>query len=107
MSHLSEDQLDELVAEERRRAQPPLNEWRVIAARAREEGLIRESGPRSWVASRPWIQAAAALLFLVGGVAIGRTTVSLPSANADGQDASVPGISASVTGTPASPVAST
>ena len=79
MSHLSEDQLDQLIAGERAREQAPLNEWRTIAARAREEGLIRESQSRSWVAGQPWIQAAAAVLLLVWGVAIGRTTITLPS----------------------------
>jgi hypothetical protein len=85
MSHLSEDQLDQLVDAERRREESPLNEWRTIAARAREEGLIRESESRSWVASQPWIQAAAAVLLLVGGIAIGRTTIGLPSLSSTGQ----------------------
>jgi len=78
MSHLSEDQLDQIIADERARQQAPLNEWRTIAARAREEGLIRESQSRSWVSGRPWIQAAAAMLLLVGGIAIGRTTIAIP-----------------------------
>ncbi|HEY0527787.1 MAG TPA: hypothetical protein VGD02_03090 [Gemmatimonadaceae bacterium] len=78
MSHLSEDQLDELVAEERSRDYEPLNEWRTIAARAREEGIIVDTEVRGWSAARPWMQAAAAVLLLVGGVAIGRTTDSLP-----------------------------
>src|SRR6267142_2537981 len=62
MSHLSEEQLDQIIAAERAREQEPLNEWRTIAARAREEGLIRESKwsrPRG--SSQPWLQAAAAL----------------------------------------------
>ncbi len=81
MSHLSEEQLDEIIAEERTRRQEPLNEWRTIAARAREEGLIRElPSSRLWASSRPWAQAAAAVLLLIGGIAIGRTTVALPSA---------------------------
>ena len=81
MSHLSEEQLDEIIAEERTRRQQPLNEWRTIAARAQEEGLIRESpSSRLWASSRPWAQAAAAVLLLIGGIAIGRTTVALPSA---------------------------
>ena len=78
MSHLSEDQLDQIIADERARQQAPLNEWRTIAARAREEGLIRESQSRLWVSGRPWIQAAAAMLLLVGGIAIGRTTIAIP-----------------------------
>jgi hypothetical protein len=78
MSHLSEEQLDQIVAEERARELPPLNDWRTIAARAREEGLIRESSPGGWVSSRPWMQAAAAVLLLIGGVAIGRATTGLP-----------------------------
>jgi hypothetical protein len=78
MSHLSEEQLDRMIAEERARESAPLNEWRTIAARAREEGLIRES--RSSQFAQPWMQAAAAVLLLIGGIAIGRTTIGLPSA---------------------------
>ena len=80
MSHLSEEKLDQLVAEEKARDQQPLNEWRTIAARAREEGLIRESASGGWVSSQSWVQAAAAVLLLIGGIAIGRTTTALPSA---------------------------
>jgi hypothetical protein len=76
---LSEEQLDQIIAQERAREQAPLNDWRTIAARAREEGLIRESQSRSWIAGQPWIQAAAAMLLLVGGIAIGRTTLAIPS----------------------------
>jgi hypothetical protein len=79
MSHLSEDQLDNLVAQERARDYEPLNDWQIIAARAREEGIIVNNEARGWSASQPWMQAAAAVLLLVGGVAIGRTTNSLPS----------------------------
>jgi hypothetical protein len=81
MSHLSEEQLDQIVAGERGREYPPLNDWRTIAARAREEGLIRESSSGGWVSRRPWMQAAAAVLLLIGGVAIGRTTTGLPTAS--------------------------
>jgi len=81
---LSEEQLDQIIAQERAREQAPLNDWRTIAARAREEGLIRESQSRSWIAGQPWIQAAAAILLLVGGVAIGRTTIAIPSAAQSG-----------------------
>jgi hypothetical protein len=80
MSHLSEEKLDELIAHERERQLPPLNDWRTIAARAREEGLIRESSSRGWMPNQPWMQAAAAVVLLVGGIAIGRTTIELPTA---------------------------
>jgi len=81
MSHLSEEQLDQIIAAERSREQAPLNEWRTIAARAQEEGLIRDSqSSRRWASSQPWLQSAAAVLLLVGGVAIGRATIALPSA---------------------------
>lgn len=82
MSHLSEEQLDQIIAAERWREQEPLNDWRTIAARAREEGLIREidsAGARS--SSQPWLQAAAAILILIGGIAIGHTAIGLPSAS--------------------------
>jgi hypothetical protein len=79
MSHLSEEKLDELVSGERERQQPPLNDWRTIAARAREEGLIRESSSGGWVSGQPWMRAAAAVLLLIGGIVIGRATIGLPS----------------------------
>jgi hypothetical protein len=81
MSHLSEEQLDQMIADEQAREQAPLNDWRTIAARAREEGLLRESQSqsRSWIAGQPWMRAAAAMLLLVGGIAIGRTTIAIPS----------------------------
>jgi hypothetical protein len=80
MSHLSEEQLDQIIAAEKARPQEPLNEWRTIAARAREEGLIHDS--REWRGSlgQQWLQAAAAVLLLVGGIAIGRSTIGLPVA---------------------------
>jgi len=78
MSQLSEEQLDQIIAEERSREWAPLNEWRTIAARAREEGLIRESQSSRF--TQPWLQAAAAVLLLIGGIAIGHTTIGLPSA---------------------------
>jgi len=80
MSQLSEEQLDQIIAAERVREQEPLNEWRTIAARAREEGLIRDSQSAGLRGSgQPWLQAAAAILLLLGGIAIGRTTIGLPS----------------------------
>src|SRR3982750_1440668 len=76
MSHLSEEQLDQIIAAERWREQEPLNDWRTIAARARAEGLIRDIdavGGRS--SSQAWLQAAAAILILIGGIAIGHTSI--------------------------------
>ncbi|HEX2693139.1 MAG TPA: hypothetical protein VHL12_03695 [Gemmatimonadaceae bacterium] len=84
MSHLSEEQLDHLIDQERTRVQAPLNEWRTIAARAREEGLIRGSAEgSSWRGTRPWMQAAAAIVLLAGGIAIGRTTAAIPGSSTD------------------------
>jgi len=111
MSHLSEDQLDQIIAEERSRQQPPLNEWRTIATRAREEGLIRESqSSRIWGSAQPWLQAAAAILILVGGIAIGRTTIALPAATGAASSATAGQETASVIGSESqstSPVSAT
>jgi hypothetical protein len=101
MSHLSEEQLDHLVDRERMREQPPLNDWRTIAARAREEGLIRSSTTYSWGGGRYWLQAAAAVLLVIGGVAIGRNTVDL---SADVQaSAEQPNISATASNSTRAP----
>lgn len=95
MSHLSEDQLDQLIAAERATERAPLNEWRTIAVRAREEGLIRESESRSWVSGQPWLRAAAAIFLLIGGIAIGRTTTGLPTGSGQIESPSVPSIQSS------------
>lgn len=80
MSHLSEEQLDQIIAAERWREQEPLNDWRTIAARAREEGLLRESDSPGWRGSnQPWLRAAAAILILIGGITIGHATAGLPT----------------------------
>lgn len=94
MSQLSEEQLDHLVAGERALDHPPLNDWRAIAARAREEGLISDAERSGWAGLRPWMQAAAAVLVLVGGIAIGRTTTRLPGAPEAGVATSTPQSSA-------------
>src|SRR3954464_6212297 len=97
MSHLSEDQLDEIIDRERAHEYAPLNDWRTIAARAREEGLLRESEPaRVWRSAQPWLQAAAAVLILVGGIAIGRTTSALPGSGSFAASASPASVNASV-----------
>jgi hypothetical protein len=71
MSHVSEDRFDQLVSDERARDKATLNTWEIIAARAREEGLIRDN-PRARWTSAPWTRAAAAVVVLAGGIAIGR-----------------------------------
>ncbi len=83
MSHLSEDRFDELVASERAREHPPLNSWAEISGRAREEGLIHQNRRSLWTAGRPWMQAAAGIVILLGGVAIGRSTTSDSGAATD------------------------
>jgi hypothetical protein len=80
MSHLSEDRFDELVAKERTRDHAPLNTWAQIAERAREEGLIHQDRRDRWSAGVPWMQAAAAIVIMLGGIAIGRSTTALPEA---------------------------
>src|SRR5687767_15990967 len=69
MSHVSEDRFDQLVSDERARDCAPLNTWETIAARAREEGLIRERSRSSWA---PWTRAAAAVVVLAGGIGVVR-----------------------------------
>jgi len=77
MLPLSENELDELVARERERGAPPppLTDWDSLADRLRAEGLIRTSAFGGF-SSRSWMQAAAALLLVAGGAAIGRFTAS-------------------------------
>lgn len=82
MSHLSEDRFDELVARERTRDHAPLNTWAQIAERAREEGLIHQDRRDRWSAGVPWMQAAAGIVIMLGGIAIGRSTTALPEAPA-------------------------
>src|SRR5215212_6100566 len=86
MLPLSENELDELVARERERGapSPPLTDWDSLADRLRAEGLIREkrfggSGGFGGPSTRVWMQAAAALLLVAGGAAIGRFTAPAPA----------------------------
>ena len=81
MLPLSENELDDLVARERERGAPPLTNWDSIAAQLRAEGLIKENVENGFygirgLGTRVWLQAAAALLLVVGGAAIGRYTAS-------------------------------
>lgn len=85
MLPLSENELDDLVARERERGAPPLTNWDSIAAQLRLDGIIK-NGSHGMLGSgtRIWMQAAAAVLLVAGGVAIGRytTTVSNPAPSA-------------------------
>jgi hypothetical protein len=79
MSPLSEEELDVMMDRERSRDFAPLNDWNTIAARLREEGIIRERG-RSVVAlsGNRWMRAAAVAMIAIGSAAVGRYTVSRP-----------------------------
>jgi len=74
MLPLSEKELDELVALERARGEPPLTNWDSIASQLRAEGLIRKQPFMSRFNSRTLMQIAAAVALVAGGVAIGRYT---------------------------------
>ena len=79
MLPLSEKELDEMVALERSRGTAPLNDWDVLSARLRAEGLITTPIPgRHFVATR-WMQAAAAVVLIAGGVIAGRLSAGAPA----------------------------
>jgi len=99
MSHLSEDRFDELVARERARELPPLNSWAEISERAREEGIIHRGQRSLWAGGRPWMQAAAGIVILLGGITIGRSTWDVPGSPAASPE--------QASATPASPSIST
>jgi len=82
MLPLSEKELDELVAHERERGSPPLTNWDSIAAQLRAEGLIREQRFGGFGGSRVLMQAAAAILLVAGGAAIGRYSANASTAPA-------------------------
>lgn len=72
MLPLSDKELDEMVALERSRGAPPLTDWDSIASQLRAEGIIRERSFGSRFNSRTWMQAAAAVVLVAGGFAVGR-----------------------------------
>jgi hypothetical protein len=80
MSPLSEEELDAMVDRERGRDFAPLNDWSTIAARLREEGIIRDTGRPMMIAatSNLWMRAAAVVLIAVGGAAVGRYSAARP-----------------------------
>ena len=80
----------------------PLTRWDDLSARLRREGLITRRGAPT-AGSRWALQAAAALLLVAGGVALGRATTSepvLPGVTAGGasQTAATPTAPASIPG---------
>ena len=81
MSPISEEELDVMVDRERSRDFAPLNDWNTIAARLREEGIIRDRN-RPVIAASPswWMRAAAVALIALGGAAVGRYTAARPAA---------------------------
>jgi hypothetical protein len=73
-----------LAWQERDALTAPLTSWETISAAARQEGLIGDARSTQHVAgarSPWWLQAAAAVAILVGGMAIGRS--SLPPSVAE------------------------
>lgn len=89
MSHLSEENLDEMIARERATERPPLNSWQTIATGLREEGIIRDRGQARWT-SQPWLRAAAAVVLVAGGIAFGRTTAQRGAGSPDAAGTSAP-----------------
>ncbi|MGH9419161.1 MAG: hypothetical protein ACRD3J_04245 [Thermoanaerobaculia bacterium] len=71
---LSEKALDEMVARERERGAPSLTDWASLSARLRTEGLMQPASASSRFISRGWMQAAAGLVLVAGGAAVGRMT---------------------------------
>ncbi len=77
---LSENVLDEMVAHERERGQPPLTNWTSLSAQLRSEGLMQPAASPSRSSSTRWLQVAAGLVLAVGGAAVGRVTGGAPAA---------------------------
>ena len=74
MLPLSENALDELVAQERDRQSPPLTDWGSLSARLRAEGLMQTPPMTARFTSSKWMQIAAAVTLAFGGAAVGRMT---------------------------------
>lgn len=96
MLPLSESELDDLVTRERERGVPPLTDWDSLAVQLRAEGLISVPRGAGRFAARRWMQAAAAVVLVAGGIAVGRYTANPSLAG------SAPPQSADVSGSPAS-----
>ena len=84
MSPLSEEELDVMVDGERTKNIAPLNDWDTIAARLREEGIIRDRGRRVVNAgSGWWMRAAAVAMIAIGSAAVGRYSATRPTGQSD------------------------
>lgn len=69
----------QMAAGERARLAPPLTEWSGIAARLHAEKLVKvPHRAHTPIASRSWMRAAAAVVLVAGGVAIGRLSAGEP-----------------------------
>jgi hypothetical protein len=60
---------------ERESVVAPLSDWDSLADAARGEGLIRDRQTPARVQGWAWVQAAAAVVLVAGGIAIGRQSV--------------------------------
>jgi hypothetical protein len=72
-----------LAWQERDALTAPLTSWEGLSGALRHEGLIADRAPTRGVAgvrSPWWLQAAAAVVLLVGGMAIGRSSLPAPVA---------------------------
>jgi hypothetical protein len=75
---------------------PPLGDWRVLEARLRSEGLVRDPGlfQKLGLARTPsWMPAAAAIVLFLGGAGVG---AGLTSRGAEGRDAATPATAVTV-----------
>src|SRR5688500_20271321 len=64
-----------MAAAEHVRLAPPLTQWSAIASQLRAEKLVRAPHRvRAPLGSRWWVRAAAAVVLVAGGVAIGRVS---------------------------------
>jgi len=77
MLPLSDNALDDMVAQERDRGAPALTNWESLSTALRAEGLIRDVSPTRF-GMRPWMQIAAGLVLAVGGAAAGRVSAGAP-----------------------------
>lgn len=77
MLPLSDNALDDMVAQERDRGASALTNWESLSQALRAEGLIRDVASTRF-GMRPWMQIAAGLVLAVGGAAAGRASAGAP-----------------------------